>query len=169
MSRGEMRKYRLWHRSASIFVINEFQEFCINKRSSKKDYCPGWLDLSFGGVLNVENPDIGAKREAEEDMGIKDIHKIKLPGSSKTLEPNFLFKHRFEDNESPCWIYIYYLPWHSDLYNQGIIIKPKQDEITSIHWLSPEEIQRRITQKSRITPQSVEAFQNFMEWWENKN
>ena len=48
-----------------------------------KDYYPGWLDLSFGGVITsdeMKNPDLSARREASEELGIPDIHKIKLPG-----------------------------------------------------------------------------------------
>ena len=38
-----------------------------------KDYCPGWLDTAFGGIVSAEEMldiDLAAKREAEEEMGI---------------------------------------------------------------------------------------------------
>ena len=148
VTRAEMRKHNLWHRSTSIFVINQFQEICVNKRSMSKDYYPGWLDLSFGGVVTsdeMKNPDLSARREASEELGIPDIHKIKLPGSTSTLDPKFVFKHKFENEFGCSWMYIYYLTWHSDLENQGIFIKPQSSEISSIHWQTPESIRQRIS------------------------
>ena len=76
VTRAKMRKHGLWHRTTSIFVINEFQEFCLNKRSNKKDYCPSFLDLSFGGIVSadeINKEDLAAKREAEEEMGLEDL------------------------------------------------------------------------------------------------
>ena len=96
VTRAEMRKHNLWHRSTAVFVINELQEFCLNKRSKDKDYCPGFLDTSFGGIVaanEISNVDLSAKREAEEEMGLEDLSKLKLPGSGASLVPKFVFKH----------------------------------------------------------------------------
>ena len=85
VTRAEMRKYNLWHRSTAIFVINELQEFCLNKRSKDKDYCPSFLDTSFGGIVaahEINDVDLSAKREAEEEMGLPDLKKIKLNGKA---------------------------------------------------------------------------------------
>ena len=84
VTRAEMRKHNLWHRSTSIFVINEFQQFLLNKRSMNKDYCPGWLDTAFGGIISaheMKNPDLAALREAEEEMGVPGLsvwHSLRL-------------------------------------------------------------------------------------------
>ena len=77
------------------------------KKPKKEPYGPG--NPSF---------DLAAKREAEEEMGIPNIDKIKLPGGTRqTLEPKFVFKHKFEDNNSRAWVYTYYIPWHTALTN----------------------------------------------------
>ena len=71
-----MREHNLWHRSTSIFVIDEFQNMCVNKRSKKKDYYPGYLDPSFGGIVGIEEMDkvdLSALREAEEEMGVPNL------------------------------------------------------------------------------------------------
>jgi 8-oxo-dGTP pyrophosphatase MutT (NUDIX family) len=80
-----MRRFNMWHRSTSIFVIDEHHKFCINKRSKNKDYFPGYLDLAFGGIVSaseIDNVDLAALREAEEEMGIKDLETLKVPGTS---------------------------------------------------------------------------------------
>ena len=73
----------------------------------------------------MEKVDQSALREAEEEMGISNLNKIKLPnGYGKSLVPKFAFKHKFEDDNSKAWIYTYFIPWHTQFQNMGINIKP---------------------------------------------
>ena len=128
-TRHQMREHNLWHRSTAIFVIDEHLRFCLNKRSHFKDYCPGWLDTSFGGIVGaheIDDVDGAALREAEEEMGIARLDSIKLPSgkSGQTLKPKFVFKHKFEDSGSRAWVYTYYIAWHSALKDLGTPIKP---------------------------------------------
>ena len=104
----------------------------------KKDYCPGWLDLSFGGVVNADemnDVDGAALREAEEEMGISNLSKLKLPNGSKSLKPQFAFKHKFEDQGQKAWVYAYFIPWHTSLANHGVTIQPQETEIDLVLWL----------------------------------
>ena len=85
-----MRKHKLWCRSTVIFVIDEQMRFCVSKRSSHKDWCPGWFDLAFGGIVaanEVDNLNLSAKREAEEEMGLPDLSKIILPVINTNMCP----------------------------------------------------------------------------------
>ena len=110
--RKEMRRRGLWHRATSILVRNEKGQYCFNKRSLAKDYCPGFLDSSFGGIVasdEIDNIDLAAKREAEEEMGLPDLTKIKLNG--KSIVPKFRFKLKFNDGRTKCFLYIYDMPW----------------------------------------------------------
>jgi isopentenyldiphosphate isomerase len=49
-NRKEMRLKNLTHRSTSIFV-NKGDKFLVQKRSMMKEFCPGFLDLTVGGVV----------------------------------------------------------------------------------------------------------------------
>jgi isopentenyldiphosphate isomerase len=72
--RKEVRAENLWHRASYIFVYNSDGEFYVQKRSMKKDYCPGYFDLANGGVMGADETDEeNAKRELEEEIGIKDV------------------------------------------------------------------------------------------------
>ena len=66
------REENLWHRSTSIFVINQTKKFIVQKRSLQKDYCPGFIDLAAGGVIGADDmdEDLSAAREVEEELGI---------------------------------------------------------------------------------------------------
>ena len=123
--RKEMRRRGLWHRATSILVKNDEGKFCFNKRSLAKDYCPGFLDSSFGGIVasdEIDNIDLAAKREAEEEMGLPDLKKIKLNG--KAIVPQFRFKLKFNDGRTKCFLYIYDMPWSKQLEKKGYKIKP---------------------------------------------
>ena len=55
-ARREMRKNRLCHRSSAIF-IQKGDKFLIQKRAMKKEYYPGFYDLSSGGIFSeTEEP-----------------------------------------------------------------------------------------------------------------
>ena len=138
--RRQVREHNLWYRSTSIFVIDEKHRFCVNKRSFRKDYCPGWIDLAFGGLVGAEemkNIDAAALREAQEEMGLPNIQNLRLPGGAQDLSPKFAFKHIYEDKSTSAWCYIYYVPWHS-IFNTTSPIKPQESEIDLVLWLTPE-------------------------------
>ena len=42
----------------SISRIKSRNRFAVQKRSIKKEYCPGYLDLSSGGIVNSGDNDI---------------------------------------------------------------------------------------------------------------
>ena len=102
-----------------------------------KDYCPGFLDSSFGGIVasdEINDIDLAAKREAEEEMGLSDLKKIKLNG--KAIVPQFRFKLKFNDGRTKCFLYIYDMPWSKDLEKKGHKIQPQKSEIDGVVWLS---------------------------------
>ena len=58
--RKEVRIQNLWHRASYIFVYEkrEGQTYIlVQKRSMKKDYCPGYFDLANGGVVGADESD----------------------------------------------------------------------------------------------------------------
>lgn len=78
-SRKNMRQNNLWHRTTNILVTNQHNEYLVSKRSSAKDYCPGFYDLCFGGVVSsteMDQMDASAKREAQEEMGLPNLTAI---------------------------------------------------------------------------------------------
>ncbi len=62
----------LIHRAVHVIVFNRHGELFLQKRSEKKDIQPGKWDTSVGGHLQQgESPDAGARRELEEELGIR--------------------------------------------------------------------------------------------------
>ncbi len=72
--RSKMRKETLMHRGSAIFVENSKGGILIHKRTETKDVFPGFYDASFGGaVVEGETYEENAKRELEEEAGLKNI------------------------------------------------------------------------------------------------
>ncbi len=117
----------LWHRSTVIFVINQKKEFIVQKRSSIKDYCPGYIDLASGGCVGIEeDEDTSAMRELNEELGIEDVE-----------GPNFLFKYPYIDDNSRVWSYVYYKMYYGQ-------VKPDEKEIDALFFWNEEKIMEKI-------------------------
>ena len=71
VTRDEMRKDNLRHRSVSIVVINGRDELLAHRRSPWKDLWPSRWDLAFGGVVSAgETWGDAAARELAEEAGV---------------------------------------------------------------------------------------------------
>ncbi len=91
VARHIMRRQRLIHRASYILVFNKNQELFVQKRTMSKDMYPGYLDVAAGGVvLAGESYEQSARRELEEELGIK-------------AKIRFLFDHYFEDADNRVW------------------------------------------------------------------
>jgi len=63
----------LIHRVVHVLIFNSSDELLLQKRSLRKDVAPGKWDTSVGGHITPgEDVLAAAKREMEEELGIKD-------------------------------------------------------------------------------------------------
>jgi isopentenyldiphosphate isomerase len=91
-TRAEMRANHLIHRATYAFIRTSGNYFYVQKRSRLKDYCPGFLDPTPGGVMAAgESYEITNSREVEEEMGIRNVHM------------EHLFTFFYEDERTRCW------------------------------------------------------------------
>ena len=132
------------HRCSIIFVLDEkSNRYCIQKRSMDKDYWPGKLDITFGGVVRAnEMNDVheAAEREVREELGILGI-------DSRALNLTFAFKERYTDEFTQCWAYVYYLNWpHKGLFKNGQKVKliPQETEVDELFWWNENQISNGI-------------------------
>jgi len=71
VTRAEMRRRNLRHRTVAILVQRSSGEVYVHRRSDTKDVFPGLLDLFVGGVVQSgEAEDAAAAREVGEELGI---------------------------------------------------------------------------------------------------
>ncbi len=70
-TRAEVHAQKLTHRAVHVFVFNKRGDLLLQKRSLRKDMCPGLWDSSVSGHLDSgESYEAAAVRELEEEMGI---------------------------------------------------------------------------------------------------
>lgn len=119
--RAEMRLHNLWHRatymlvyhvptskSASCDEFNKDTSVLVQRRSQKKDYCPGRLDPTPGGVVAFgETYEENAIREIEEEMGIQ------IDGQRNTLKR--LFSFPYQDKNVKVWGEFYECVFRGDI------------------------------------------------------
>jgi len=81
---------QLTHRIVHIMILNDRGEFLLQKRGESCSYLPGYWSTSVGGHVRAgETYEVGAKREAKEELGI-DVADLKLLGKEIFLvRPGF--------------------------------------------------------------------------------
>jgi isopentenyldiphosphate isomerase len=73
-TRGDVRRHNLRHRAVYLLVFNAAGQLFVHQRTTTKDIWPGYWDVAVGGVLAAEEGyDDGARRELEEEIGVRDV------------------------------------------------------------------------------------------------
>lgn len=71
LSRKEVHRKGLWHRTVHIWILNSNNELLLQKRSLNKDVYPGFWDISCAGHLSAGDNNLsGAIRELNEELGL---------------------------------------------------------------------------------------------------
>lgn len=125
----------LIHRAINVALFNTEGKLVMQKRSTQKDLYPSYYALSSTGhVSKGETYEQAAVRELEEEMGASNIS-LKRIGTFLVKAPN-------ETEMIALFIGIY----------NGEYTYPS-DEVESIHYFSPQEIQKL----KHITPCSTKS------------
>ncbi|WP_118986368.1 NUDIX hydrolase YfcD [Photorhabdus sp. CRCIA-P01] len=135
-TRRQMRAQRLRHRATYIVVHNGMGKILVQHRTITKDFYPGKLDATAGGVvLTGENMLDSARREAEEELGIA--------GVPFAEHGSFYYE---AENCRICGA-LFSCISHGPFALQ-------EAEIDDVCWLTPEEITARCDE---FTPDSLKA------------
>ncbi|MFC0338334.1 Isopentenyldiphosphate isomerase [Kushneria avicenniae] len=118
--RCDMRRLRMWHRAAYIFVFDQHNRLCVQRRTLWKDIFPGYRDLCAGGVVDAgETMASAARRELQEELGLS------LP-----LEP--CLSLHFEQGMN-AFGSVFLTRYH------GEPIRLQASEVTGVEWLTLED------------------------------
>jgi len=140
-SRAQMRAQRLRHRATYIVVHDGRGKILVQRRTENKDFMPGMLDATAGGVVQSgENMLESARREAEEELGIADV---------PFAEHGMFY---FEDQHCRVWGGLFSCVSHGPFAMQ-------EQEVAEIFWMLPEEITARCDE---FTDDSLKALSLWM-------
>ncbi|CAM9509214.1 unnamed protein product, partial [Hapterophycus canaliculatus] len=108
--RGTQRRDNLPHRASYVFIQAPGGEsetnpvLWVQKRTMIKDYCPGLLEPCAGGVVGYgESYEDNARREAEEEMGVKAIPGAGDTGGRADGELRHCFSFHYKDDHTNVW------------------------------------------------------------------
>jgi len=140
-SRQQMRAQNLRHRASYIVVHDGMGNILVQRRTKTKDFYPGWLDATAGGVVQSgENILDSARREAEEELGIAGV---------PFAEHGMFY---FEETGCRVWGALFSCVSHGPFALQ-------EEEVDEVNWMSPEEITARCDE---FTPDSLKALSLWM-------
>ncbi len=140
-SRQQMRAERLRHRATYIVVHDGMGKILVQRRTEIKDFYPGWLDATAGGVVQSgENVLDSARREAEEELGIAGV---------PFAEHGQFY---FEEEQCRVWGGLFSCVSHGPFALQ-------EEEVGEVCWMTPEEITARCDE---FTPDSLKALALWM-------
>ncbi|OZI14215.1 NUDIX hydrolase [Sodalis-like symbiont of Philaenus spumarius] len=135
-SRQQTCAERLRHRASYIVVHDGAGKILAQRRTASKDFYPGYLDATAGGVVQSgEGMLDSALREAEEELGIADI---------PFAEHGQFY---FENEAYRVWGSLFSCVTHGPFALQA-------SEVEAVNWLTPEEITGRCDE---FTPDSLKA------------
>lgn len=135
-TRPQMRGQRLRHRATYIVVHDGMGKILVQRRTEIKDFYPGYLDATAGGVVqHGENMLESARREAEEELGIADV-----PFAEHSV-------FYFENDNCRVWGGLF-----SCISRGPFALQP--EEVDEVLWMMPEEIMARAEE---FTPDSIKA------------
>ncbi|ALB67580.1 NUDIX hydrolase YfcD [Cronobacter dublinensis] len=140
-SRAQMRAERLRHRATYIVVHDGMGKILVQRRTDIKDFMPGMLDATAGGVVQAGEALLeSARREAEEELGIAGV---------PFAEHGQFY---FEDEHCRVWGGLFSCVSHGPFALQ-------ECEISEVCWMAPEEITARCDE---FTPDTLKALSLWM-------
>ncbi|PHM63599.1 NUDIX hydrolase [Xenorhabdus ishibashii] len=124
-TRQQMRAQNLRHRATYIVVHDGMGKILVQHRTETKDFYPGKLDATAGGVVTMGETLLeAARREAEEELGIAGV---------PFAEHGMFY---YEEKTCRIWGGLFSCVSHGPFALQ-------EEEVAAVYWLTPEEITAR--------------------------
>lgn len=140
-SRQQMRAQCLRHRATYIVVHDGMGKILVQRRTETKDFMPGMLDATAGGVVQADEVLLdSARREAEEELGIAGV---------PFAEHGTFY---FEDDHCRVWGGLFSCVSHGPFALQ-------EEEVSEVWWMTPEDITARCDE---FTQDSLKALALWM-------
>ncbi len=135
-----------YHLAVDVWVINDFNQILIQKRSPyKKNYPNMWADSAGGAALKGEDSFQACIREIEEELGfVPDLEHLELRFSfvrhGNTLVDVYLLRQNLELNK--------------------LVLQP--GEVNDVAWASFAEI-KKLLQDGKFVPSVMRGLETVME------
>lgn len=136
ISKNEAHKTGIWHGSIHVLIVNKDKtKTLLQKRCAEKKLYPNTWDIAVGGHISAGEDDItSAKRELEEELGLKreELEIEKVDRITEELNNNGVISNEFVS------IFIVY----TDIDIKDI--KLQVEEVSEAKWCTKEELNKLI-------------------------
>jgi 8-oxo-dGTP pyrophosphatase MutT (NUDIX family) len=146
--RSVMRARNLRHAASSVVVRDGLGRIYLHRRTETKDVFPGLLDFAAGGVVVAgEDPADGARREAEEELGI----------TGAVLEP--MGTADYADEQTRYRAFRYLVSWDGPIRWQAA-------EVAWGDWVTLEGlVERLMDEPGSIVPDTAAVWGDLVRAW----
>lgn len=121
-NRAQMRAEVLRHRATYVVVHDGMGKILVQRRTANKDFQPGMLDATTGGVVQAGEAYLfAARREAEEELGIAGV-----PFAEHG-------KFAFNDMQCKIWGALFSCVYHGPFALQ-------ESEVAEVFWMTEAEV-----------------------------
>lgn len=137
LTRNEVHKRGLWHRSIIVAIINENNEILLQQRSANKEKNANMWDLSVAGHISTGQDSLSAAaREINEEVAVNLGYNVDIK------EFRFMYSFRKEQKFSDDFIerqfYDFFILRKNDLILENI--KFQESEVQAIKFVSISEL-----------------------------
>ncbi len=152
LSRNEIHKRGLWHRSIVVAIINEKNEILLQQRSKEKDKNAGMWDISVAGHISTGQDALSAAaREINEEVSISlgynvDIKSFRYMFSYRTQQ-------KFSDDYIENQFYDFFILRKEDLDIKNI--KMQESEVQAIKFVTINELINMCDKKIIVARQPI--------------
>ena len=139
----------LIYRACSLWITNSKDEILLARRAFNKDHDQGkWGPAVAGTVEEVETYESNIIKEAEEELGLKNIKPIRGEKLRKKTKWNYFFQR-------------FYLILDKDISE----FKIQENEVAEIKWFTEEELKKELREHPDNFLKGIHERMNY----ENKN
>lgn len=138
LTRCEVHKRRVWHRSIAVAIINDKNEILIQQRSDNKDKNAGMWDISVAGHISAGQDALSAAtREINEEVAVNLGYNIDIK------DFRYMYSFRKEQKYSGDFIerqfYDFFILRQKKLSRKNI--KFQESEVQAVKFVTVSELQ----------------------------
>jgi len=143
LEKDEAHRHGKWHNTAHIWIYNSKGEILLQKRSLNKSTFAGLWDISVAGHISTgETMEIGACREASEELGITI--------TPDQLEKIFILKESYF-HEDINWYnnefhHVYLYKYHGTIDSLTL----QKEEVDSVRFINHSDLDREISNTEKF-------------------
>jgi 8-oxo-dGTP pyrophosphatase MutT (NUDIX family) len=133
-----MRAENLRHAATAVLVRNSAGQVYVHRRTESKDVFPGLLDFTAGGVVGAgEDPAEAAKRELDEELGIRGVA-LKFLGAAD-----------YADDHTDVRAFLFTVTWDGPIAWQP-------EEVAWGEWHNAADLERNVAERPQdFVPDAV--------------